>query len=139
MITFRIVPAKEAEEVWPEVRKYIVAALKVSDWGHAPFQILELIKSGVLHLAVIEEAGKYLAAATIQITDYSTFKRCRVQLCGGEEMNLWIDHIRSIEDFARSLGCDVARIVGRKGWVKVLPDWKETGVVLDKRLADEAV
>lgn len=139
MITFRIVPANEAEQVWPEVRKYIVAALKASDWGHAPFQVLDLIKGGVLYLAVIEDAGIYIAAATIQITDYKTFKRCRVQLCGGEDMNLWIDHIHSIEDFARSLGCDAARIVGRKGWARVLDGWQETGVVLDKRLADEAV
>jgi hypothetical protein len=137
MISFRVVQPKEAEQVWPEVRKFIVAALKVSDWGHAPFQILELIKSGGLHLAVIEEAGRHLAAAVIQITRYDTFSRCRVQLCGGEEMDLWIEHIRSIEDFARGQGCDAARIVGRRGWARVLDGWKETGVVLDKRLDDE--
>jgi hypothetical protein len=138
MITFRIVPPNEAEEVWPEVRKYIIAALKASDWGHAPFQVLELIKANMLVLAVIEDAGQYIAAATIQITDYKTFKRCRVQLCGGENMDLWIEHIRTIEDYARSVGCDAARIIGRKGWARVLTDWTETGVVLDKRLTDEA-
>lgn len=35
-------------------------------------------------------------------------------------------------DWARAQGCDGLMLTGRKGWSKVLPDWKERWTVLTK-------
>lgn len=39
-----------------------------------------------------------------------------------------------IEKFARELGCVALEIIGRKGWQRVLPGFKQTAVKLEKPL-----
>lgn len=34
----------------------------------------------------------------------------------------------------KSMGCKSIRVIGRKGWERVLPDFENTGTVLDKEL-----
>lgn len=38
------------------------------------------------------------------------------------------------EPWFRAKGCKRVRIIGRKGWKKVLPDYEEVGIVLEKSL-----
>jgi hypothetical protein len=39
-----------------------------------------------------------------------------------------------IEKWARSIGCGSIGICGRKGWIRVLPGFKQTAIVLEKDL-----
>lgn len=41
----------------------------------------------------------------------------------------------TLETWAREIGCTVVEVRGRKGWSRVLPGFKETGVLLEKVLA----
>lgn len=41
---------------------------------------------------------------------------------------------QSIEDWARSIGCKRIGINGRKGWLKVLPQFQLTAYVMEKEL-----
>jgi len=51
------------------------------------------------------------------------------------------DNMRSIVEFlsgvARSMDMDAVRIVGRKGWARILPDFVEVERTIEKRLARE--
>jgi hypothetical protein len=62
-------------------------------------------------------------------------KVCEIVACGGKEMRHWLHLIERIEQFARDEGCTATRIVGRKGWARVLKDYCARRVVLEKELA----
>jgi hypothetical protein len=46
----------------------------------------------------------------------------------------WIGLIEKIEEFARAEGCSATRIMGRKGWARVLASYRTKRIVLEKDL-----
>ena len=46
----------------------------------------------------------------------------------------WIGLIEKIEEFARAEGCSATRIMGRKGWARVLTSYQTKRIVLEKDL-----
>lgn len=59
---------------------------------------------------------------------------CLISACGGSGFNKWAHLLGEIEAFAKSEGCTKTRIIGRKGWVRALPDYRLARVVLEKEL-----
>lgn len=57
---------------------------------------------------------------------------CELVFCSGEDMEEWLPYLSQIEVWAQTHGCDGMRIVGRKGWGRVLPGYKEAAVLLRK-------
>jgi hypothetical protein len=49
-------------------------------------------------------------------------------------MRDWIDLIDVIERYARLEGCARMRLEGRNGWKRLLPTYRQAGVILEKRL-----
>ena len=47
-------------------------------------------------------------------------------MCAGNNINRWIRHIETIEDWAKDKNCFAIEIVGRDGWKKYL-DYKIKG------------
>jgi len=50
------------------------------------------------------------------------------------DMRRWIGLIEKIEEFARAEGCSATRIMGRKGWARVLTSYQTKRLVLEKDL-----
>ena len=50
------------------------------------------------------------------------------------DMRRWIGLIEKIEEFARAEGCSATRIMGRKGWARVLASYHTKRLVLEKDL-----
>ena len=50
------------------------------------------------------------------------------------DMRRWIGLIEKIEEFARAEGCSATRIMGRKGWARVLASYRTKRIVLEKEL-----
>ena len=50
------------------------------------------------------------------------------------DMRRWIGLIEKIEEFARAEGCSATRIMGRKGWARVLTSYQTKRIVLEKDL-----
>jgi GNAT superfamily N-acetyltransferase len=46
----------------------------------------------------------------------------------------WIGLLERIEEFARAEGCEATRIIGRKGWARVLTSYQTKRIVLEKDL-----
>ena len=60
---------------------------------------------------------------------------CIWAACGTAPMEQILEVFDAIEGWARGLGCVALEIRGRKGWKRVLPGFKETGILLEKCLA----
>jgi hypothetical protein len=58
---------------------------------------------------------------------------CKIWLAAGELEPLLTRH-EDICAWARSIGCSRMRISGRRGWIKFLPSYRETAVVMEMSL-----
>ncbi len=54
--------------------------------------------------------------------------------CAGSYMRSWIHLIDEIEEYARGRGCSRVQIEGRRGWGRVLRDYRESYTVFSKEL-----
>lgn len=61
-----------------------------------------------------------------------TRRVCQIVYCAGEDMEVWlVPVVDQLKKWAGSLGCDALRISGRRGWARVLPEFKETCTTLE--------
>lgn len=131
------VDPKQVHLIWPLVAPLLNSAIVRT--GLSAFACIErdiLHGNALLWLAVSDDrslATIEAAASTIlQQTDRG--KVCVITACSGREMARWLPLIAGIEDYARAEGCKCVRIFGRQGWRRILNGYRETNVVLDKRL-----
>jgi len=61
---------------------------------------------------------------------------CVIVAVGGKDRSRWLHFTRQLEDFARTEGCRAMRLYGRRGWKRVMRDYRETRIILEKDLAN---
>ena len=110
---------------------HIENALKHANHSHSVLDVLDAIKSGKAQFFSMENS-----AIVTEIVDYPQKSVCRIWLAGGD-MDELLEAEKHIAAIAKSIGCTGMEIIGRKGWERVLTDYKPTAVVLVKDLEDE--
>lgn len=116
----------EFDRCWP----WLAAALERAGNTHGKEDLYQEIERGNAQLFPLPH-GAF-------VTEQRTFPRlreCHFWLAGGD-----LQELRKVEpltlQWARSLGCQRARMHGRKGWVRALPaGWEEVGTILIKELS----
>jgi hypothetical protein len=125
-------------EFWPHVASLIKAAMEkgrlssFTDVEHA-------VRSGnaLLWLAWNGEKIKAAAVTELGIANGETF--CTIVACGGHDRSQWLPLIAGLEAYAKAQGCAAMRIYGRRGWRKLLPEYRTTRVLLEKQLTPRSV
>ena len=74
------------------------------------------------------------AAATTILTEADTSRACVLTACGGRNMKRWLPLLEIIEAYAKAEGCDRLRVFGRKGWQRMLEDYRVTNIILERSL-----
>jgi hypothetical protein len=69
-----------------------------------------------------------------EIKSFPLMKVCRVWLAGGDMDELVNVMLPDVEAWAKDNGCARVEIVGRKGWKRALPEYREPYAVLHKEL-----
>jgi hypothetical protein len=92
------------------------------------------VMTGHALLWLVWKAPEILGAAVTQIVVTQKSRVCVIVACGGENLRLWLPPVERIENYARDEGCDAVRILGRKGWMRVLEDYSAPAVILERRL-----
>jgi len=128
-----IVPTLAVESVWGSVKNLIT---KTNDDVLNDNDIKGYLLNGdyTLWVAIDEESKDVVAAMTTEFAYYPRDKVCRVVTLAGERMKEWIGNLDMVEDWAKEQGCNYLDMYGRRGWIKVLPNWKEDSVLLRKKL-----
>lgn len=120
-------------EVWPFAKGFIRAA--VDHTNLCDFDCTERdVFSGDLLLWIAWDGRSLLAAATTRLIEVNRSKVCLITACGGREMKSWADLRSGIEKYAKNEGCSSVRTFGRKGWERVLGDYRAEYIVLEKAL-----
>jgi hypothetical protein len=154
------VPPDKVALAWPSVRSLIFAAMKRGDLSSfGPVEESVLRGDALLWLALSHEDGDAVridAAAVTELHRTEWRKVCVVVACGAPSGRLrapgrsrpssraaasrvsdrrrWIRLLDGIEDFARAEGCSATRIIGRRGWARVLTSYQAKQIVLEKEL-----
>lgn len=153
------IPPDKVALVWPLARNLIFAAMKRGDLSSfGPVEDSVLRGDALLWLALTYEDGDGVridAAAVTELHRTEWRKVCVVVACGAPsgrsrpssravasradssratDMRRWIGLLERIEEFARAEGCEATRIIGRKGWARVLTSYQTKRIVLEKDL-----
>lgn len=125
------VPVEDLEFIWSQVKPQIEKAL---DGSYSSYDILEYIKQNRMQLWISWNDGIEASFVT-EVCDYPQLRVMRWVLAGGSNMESWLDLVASkVEDWAKRNNCQRLEIVGRKGWTKVLRDYKPQAVYFVKEL-----
>jgi hypothetical protein len=120
-------------EIWPHVRWQIREAMRRG--GLSRYDAVEhAVRGGNALLWLATDGATIAAAAVTELHATEWRKVCVIVACGGHDRNNWLALIAGIENFARAEGCAAVRIVGRKGWARVLPSYHTKRIVLEKEL-----
>ncbi len=121
------------DKIWPHVSMYIFAAMVRG--GVTDYRSLErVIRSGDALVWVAYKGDQIQAVAVTEVVNVNGERVCGIAACGGKDRKSWLPYIAQLEQYARDMKCKRMQIIGRKGWIRVLPDYRPTRVVLGKEL-----
>ena len=123
------VDPKRINEFWPHFKGRIESAIsKVGVSAIGPIEKDVLAGHSLLWLAY--DGLIVHAAAVTELND----NVCTIVACGGENLPQFLPLINDLEQFARDEGCKAIRIIGRKGWIRVLKNYKAKAVIIERPL-----
>ncbi len=127
------VPPNMVPQIWPHVWPMLKKAIERTDWG--TFKVLEddVFEARAL-LWLAWQAPEVKAAVVTQLCANENSKDCYILACGGKQSKDWLSLMANIEAYARAEGCNKIRAIGRRGWIRLLPDFHAPFVVIEKDL-----
>ena len=127
-----VVPQDHVCLIWTKVKGWIKAAMERGDLGK--FDCVEHDVLSGQSLLWVSFSGQIEMAAVTQVSLTEKSKVCTIIATGGQGLESCVSGIKQIEQYAKAEGCDAVRIFGRKGWQRVLKDYRAPKVLLEKRL-----
>ena len=133
MVELIPVGTPEVATIWPHTREMVKRAMSRADAGHFERTERELFE-GLQQLWLVWNGTSIQAIVVTQLTTIGDKKFCIIVACSGHGMRRWLHLISVIEKFAKDEGCHAMRIFGRKGWERILENYRVKHVVVDKEL-----
>jgi hypothetical protein len=117
--------------IWPHAEGLLDKAMRRNDLGSIVDVREDVLAANAL-LWIVWDGWKIVAALVTKIIKPHDTKICILVACGGE--GDWPSLIETIEEYARGQDCAITRIYGRRGWLRVLKEYKITRVIMDREL-----
>ncbi|WP_349643342.1 hypothetical protein [Bradyrhizobium japonicum] len=119
--------------IWPLTAPLLKQAIVKT--GLSAFATIERdILDGTALLWVAWNGSVIEAAASTSLQQTDAGKVCIITACAGTGVRRWLPLIGGIEAYAQAEGCRCVRIVGRKGWARVLEGYEQSYAIIDKCL-----
>ena len=129
-----LVSSDDVPYIWEKIHPHLELMEPHSEGELAPEDFYEAITHGDMQLWTAIKDNEIMASMVTQIVPYPRKRVLRIISIAGEEMNGWIKYLPLIEDWALSAGCTSLECWGRKGWLKILKDWKCSYHIITKDL-----
>lgn len=127
------VPPSDVATLWHVVRPMIEMAYAATD-EMMPDDMLTDLQGGKLLLWVSAPKGEIIAVLVTSLQPKPSGLACKLMVCGGNGIEVWLSDHAQIEAYARAEGCAKLTAEGRMGWSRALPGYEPKRVVLEKRL-----
>jgi len=129
-----LVSPENIPKIWDTVHRHLELMTPHSEGELQPEDFYEALTNAEMQLWIAINDGHIIASMVSQIIPYPRKQVLRIISIAGEEMNGWIKYLPLIEDWALSAGCTSLECWGRKGWLKILKDWKCSYHIITKDL-----
>ena len=119
---------------WPYVSPLIRAAMhkgRLTDFADVERGAL----AGRALVWIVWNGETIKAAAVTELSSANGERFCTIVACGGSDRGQWLPLIAELERYAQGEGCKAMRIFGRRGWSKLLPDYRTKRVLLEKDIS----
>ena len=132
------VPLELVETMWPHVSAYIQAGCDAVTTSETAENLKAEMLADRLGLWVIFETDTplpFLGAAAVGSRETNDGLVTVIRCVGGRDGRKWIRPcLAELEEPAKAAGAVKLELEGRRGWRRVLPDYREARVVLEKVL-----
>ncbi|MDC1406059.1 hypothetical protein N8314_00730 [Akkermansiaceae bacterium] len=125
----------QLSSLFDQLKVHLELALTKAPEYNVTDVIQEVIQGISVLWYITDTKGSIVGVVTTQIKQYPQLKVGLIHLLGGTDINKWVHTIETLESWAASNGCDSMEIQGRRGWLKMLPDYKEQRVFMTKQLS----
>ena len=130
----QIVQPEDVAYIWEEVAPLLEKVKEHTEGELETDDFLEPLTHGDMQLWMATEESDVRAVMVTQIITYPQKRVLRIISLAGEDFEEIRSFQEMIEGFAVKLECTALEMWGRKGWKKLLPDWKDTYIVYTKDL-----
>ena len=114
------VPSGSIEPLWADVKPMLEKGISHGDGELDIEDIHKFLLSRAMQLWVLYDYDNenIVMAGVTEIINYPKYKVCRAVALGGNNLDDWVEHIKGIEVWADSMGCDKVEAYGRRGLAK---------------------
>lgn len=132
----REIPKPMIPQYWPYISGWLGAALDKGDrWWSTAGIYQELMDNPDCALFIVMDRRELKSATVIMVEDKQNGQRfAHVPACGGKGAKTWVHFFSELEDWARSRGAQSLSVTGRKGWTRLLPQYRQSAIVLERTL-----
>ncbi len=136
MVTAHLLNPSDVAAIWSDVAALLAKVTPHTEGEMEPDDFIEPLTHGEMQLWVsIKNRSVIHTAMVTQIIPYPQKKVLRVIAIAGEDFKELYDEFNDmVESFAIQMECSSMELWGRKGWKKLLPDWKDSYTVFTKDL-----
>lgn len=118
--------------LWADIEPLLIEACSYSPDGMTPQTIIDEMFAGRARmLAIADERVHSIMVVTVEVFPSGLKVLLCLMASGSDFKSVWVPHEDELKEFAREFGCTKARLIGRKGWKKMLPHWRLVGEVLE--------
>ena len=122
--------------IWDQVEPLLARVTPHTEGELETDDYIEPLNNGEMQLWIASEDSKVHSAMITQIVPYPQKKVLRIISLAGSEFSRVYQHLDMVESFALRTGCTALEMWGRKGWKKLLPEWKDSYIVFTKDLKE---
>ena len=129
-----LVSPEHISNIWDSVHRHLELMTPHSEGELEPEDFYELLTNAEMQLWIAVDNGELIASMVTQVIPYPRKQVLRIISIGGKSMDKWMQFLPIIEDWALTVGCTSLEAWGRKGWLKILKDWKCSYHIITKDL-----
>jgi len=125
----------EPEDVaymWESVAPFLARVSEHTEGELEPDDYIEPLTHGDMQLWIATENKEIIAVLITQIISYPQKRILRLISLAGDNFSRFKGCLDMVESFAISNHCTALEMWGRKGWKRLLPDWKDSYIVYTK-------
>lgn len=133
-VMLRAIAQWEIPLYWERIAKLLVPVMRRAEVDNTLEDVQQFLRTGSMQAwhvdwnTIVITAIQPFGASAQQPTK----RVCQIVYCAGEGMEEWLEPVVThLKTWAGSMGCQVLRISGRRGWTRVLPEFKETCTTLE--------
>ncbi len=136
MTKAHLLQPEDVAYIWEDVAPMLARVTSHTEGELEPDDFIEPLTHGEMQLWIVIEDKEIIAALITQVIPYPQKKVLRLISLAGEDFSKFKDFISMVESFAIRSECSSLEMWGRKGWKKLLPDWKDSYIVFTKDIKE---